>query len=616
MKEDNKVKTIAEQMRKNGITVDNLIDFLHAKNVILTEQMRLVKVEKGKHKAKLQKEKAAKTSSYTGLKNKSDIPVSAIELISSFDFDLADGSGKISDVLIAEVLAKSLEIEFIRIDPLNVDMDIVTQFISQAFAFKNMIIPLSIENDYLVVAAENPLKEEAFIDLQQATKKKIKKVMTPRSDLLMVINQLYGFSTSLKKAEKKYYSGHDISNLEQLVSLSTDKPLDAKDAPIINAVDHIFRYAYEQRASDIHIEPRRENSLIRFRIDGILHDIQYIPKVVHSAIVSRLKILSRMDLTEKRRPQDGRIKTKHQGKEIELRVSSVPVAFGEKIVMRIFDPEQLMIGLDQLGYFEFEYQLFEKVLEQKNGIILITGPTGSGKTTTLYSALNQLNSPDVNIMTIEDPIEIVHKGFNQIAVQPKIEITFSSAIRTILRQDPDIIMIGEIRDQETAQNAVQAALTGHLVFSTLHTNSSAGAITRLRDLGIQSFLIAETLRCVIAQRLVRKICPHCKAELEIGAAELESLKTPVDYEDKKVRVWTGAGCQDCRNTGYLGRTAVAEVLLIDQRLKKLIYDQRPAQLVEKKAIENSDLRLLRENAIKKLGMGITTYEEILRIMSF
>jgi general secretion pathway protein E len=538
--------------------------------------------------------------------------LSPVEVLASFQLQVPDGEGKelLEDRIIG-VLAKELGMEQVKIDPTKLNMELVTQTISRAFARRHRMVPIGQDNDFLIVAVDDPFDYEGLELLKQATKKPIKLVLTTSSDIRKIITEFYGFRSSVVRAERELKPGMDVSNLEQFVSMK-DQAFDAQDAPIIQAVDYLFRSAYEQRASDIHVEPKRDDALVRFRIDGILHDLHRIPKVVNQAVTSRIKMLARLDIAEKRRPQDGRIKTEYRDKEVELRVSTLPVAFGEKVVVRIFDPDVLMQDLTSLGFYEREFKLFNDFISRPHGMVLVTGPTGSGKTTTLYSALRAISSPDINIVTIEDPIEMIFEEFNQVGIQPKIDVTFASALRTILRQDPDVIMVGEVRDHETAANAVQSALTGHLVFSTLHTNDSASAITRLTELGIEPFLTASTLVGIIAQRLVRKICPHCKIESTIGPEELSALHIPVKDEKQRVRVFTGSGCLDCRNTGYLGRTGIFEVLPVTQKIIKLIREAADSARLIKSAREDG-MMLLRECAIKKLGEGVTTYEEVLRV---
>jgi general secretion pathway protein E len=373
----------------------------------------------------------------------------------------------------------------------------------------------------------------------------------------------------------------------------------------------MLQHAFESRASDIHIEPKREESLIRFRIDGVLHDIQKMPKIVHAAVTSRIKTMSRLDIAERRRPQDGRVKTNRAGREVELRVSTLPVAFGEKIVMRIFDPQVVMQDLSSLGFYPEELLQFNDFITRPHGIILVTGPTGSGKTTTLYSALKVIATRDINVTTIEDPIEMVHEDFNQTAVQVKVGITFAAALRHILRQDPDVIMVGEIRDNETAQYAIQAALTGHLVFSTLHTNDASSSISRLVDLGVERFLIGSTLVGSMAQRLVRKICPHCVAESYLTADEVSTLRLAVPA-GKRVKVKEGEGCFECRGTGYFGRSGIFEILPIDDAIKGLIVKGADAPEIKREATKNG-MRTLRQSALRKLAEGVTTFEEVVRV---
>ena len=389
------------------------------------------------------------------------------------------------------------------------------------------------------------------------------------------------------------------------------KPQVIQEAPIIKIVEVILTNAIEANASDIHIEPSEKDVRVRYRMDGILYEQMTIPSNHHPAVVSRIKIMSHLNIAERRRPQDGRIKTEREGKEVELRVSTLPTAFGEKLVMRIFDPDVLLRDLSGLGFYDDELHMFGEWIKRPHGIILVTGPTGSGKTVTLYSALKSLASPEINITTIEDPIEMVWDDFNQTSVQTKIGITFPSALRTILRQDPDIIMVGEIRDEETAQNAVQAALTGHLVFSTLHTNDSATSVTRLIDLGIQPFLISSTLVGTMAQRLMRRICEDCKRNrpLSVEEAGMLNLQAP---PGKRIIVKEGAGCIRCRNTGYFGRTGIFEILPIDNAIRDLIDRSEDFLKIKEMAVKRG-MRTLRQSALRKLAEGVTSFEEVVRV---
>jgi general secretion pathway protein E len=539
--------------------------------------------------------------------------VSPIELVASLA--LRDPSGTVLDEdRITDLVGRGIGVPTRKIDPLKLDMPLITRTVSRAYARTHACLPLQKVGDALELAVANPWDRELAENLRHLVGAEIRPVLCSKSDILRAITDVYGFKTSVTAAltEQGTGSSVDVGNLEQLVKLSDHESLEADDRPVINAVEYLLHYAYDQRASDIHIEPKRERSQIRLRIDGVLHDIYSIPKAVHAPMVARLKLLARMDIAEKRRPQDGRIKTSRNGREVELRVSTVPVAFGEKLVVRIFDPQVLLQDLAEVGFYPEEQQVFETWIAQPHGLILVTGPTGSGKTTTLYSALRVLAQPDVNVVTIEDPVEMVHEPFNQINIQTAIDLTFAQALRHVLRQDPDVIMVGEIRDPETAQNAVQAALTGHLVLSTLHTNDAASAVVRLRDLGVAPFLVANTLVGVMAQRLVRKVCSHCAQEVPLSADELASLGV-VHAEDHvgKVRGRRGAGCAKCRGTGYFGRSGIFELLDVDPRMRKLVAEGADSHAISDLA-RSSGMRSLRDHALRKLGDGVTTFEEIVR----
>src|SRR5947209_6625023 len=525
----------------------------------------------------------------------------------------ASGSGmRIDDFLLARLIAEDAGLKFYKIDPLKLDVEMIESKISRPFARKHRMTPVAVRDGKLIVAVVNPFDTVALDTYHQMVKQEIEVVVASESDVMGVITEQYGFRASVTKAGRDLGRGAiDLSNLEQYVKLKSGNEIETSDAHIVNAVDFLLQHAYDSRASDIHIEPKREAAMIRFRIDGVLHEIQRVPKLVNLAITSRIKTMCRMDIAERRRPQDGRIKTEHEGKEVELRVSTLPTAFGEKVVMRIFDPDVLIRDLSGLGFYEDELKVFADWIKRPHGIILVTGPTGSGKTVTLNSALKSLASPEINITTIEDPIEMVHDEFNQTAVQSKVAITFGSALRTILRQDPDIIMVGEIRDDETAQNAVQAALTGHLVFSTLHTNDSATSVTRLIDLGIQPFLISSTLIGAMAQRLVRKICEDCKRNRPLNQEEAGMLNLQAP-PGKRIIVKEGAGCIRCRNTGYFGRTGIFEMLPIDNAIRDLI-DRSEDFLKIKDVATKRGMRTLRQSALRKLAEGATTFEEVVRV---
>jgi general secretion pathway protein E len=537
---------------------------------------------------------------------------SPFKLISSLNLSDASGQGtRIDEFLLARLLAEDAGLEFFKIDPLKLDIELIESKISRPFARKHQMIPVHVRDGKLVVAVVNPFDEPSIEAYRPIAGQELRLVVSAETDVMSVINEFYGFRASVTKAERNLKSGFDLGNLEQYVKLKSGAEIEASDQHIVNAVDYLLQHAYDSRASDIHVEPKRDHSQIRFRIDGVLHEIQRLPRLVNLAVTSRLKTMCRMDIAEKRRPQDGRIKTEREGKEIELRVSTLPTAFGEKVVMRIFDPDVLLRDLSGLGFYQDELRSFEDWIERPHGIILVTGPTGSGKTVTLYSALKHLSTPEMNITTIEDPIEMVNEDFNQTSVQPKIGITFASALRTILRQDPDVIMVGEIRDGETAQNAIQAALTGHLVFSTLHTNDAASSVTRLVDLGIEPFLISSSLVGAMAQRLVRTICKDCKRNrpLTVDEAAMLNLQAPAG---KRIIVKEGAGCIRCRNTGYFGRTGIFEILSIDSAIRDLI-DRREDFLKIKEMAIRRGMRTLRQSALRKLAEGDTTFEEVIRV---
>ena len=587
------------------ITVAYLGDLLF--NAGFIDERQRSEVASAERQWRAQQARAAKGS-------RADDEASPFKALVAMNLSDASGTGtRIDDFLLARLIAEDAGLHFYKIDALKLDVDMIEAKISRPFARKHRMVPVAVRDGKLIVAVVNPFDNVAIDSYQQMVKQDIHVVVASESDVMGVINEQYGFRASVTKAERdlRGESLALISNLEQYVKLKSGSEIETSDAHIVNAVDFLLQHAYDSRASDIHIEPKRENAVIRFRIDGVLHEIQRVPKLVNLAITSRLKTMCRMDIAEKRRPQDGRIKTDHQGKEVELRVSTLPTAFGERVVMRIFDPDVLLRSVSGLGFYEDELALFSDWIKRPHGIILVTGPTGSGKTVTLYSALKSLASPEINITTIEDPIEMVHDEFNQTAVQAKIGITFAHALRTILRQDPDIIMVGEIRDNETAENAVQAALTGHLVFSTLHTNDAATSVTRLIDLGIQPFLISSSLIGTMAQRLVRKICQDCKQNRPLTHEEAGMLNLQAP-PGKRIIVKEGAGCIRCRNTGYFGRTGIFEMLPIDNAIRDLI-DRSEDFLKIKDVAMKRGMRTLRQSALRKLSEGVTTVEEVLRV---
>jgi general secretion pathway protein E len=439
-------------------------------------------------------------------------------------------------------------------------------------------------------------------------------VVTSKRDILAIIDRVYGFRSSVSQAEERLGENGAQAALAPLVELrSNDELASSNDEHVITAVDYLLNYAFDQRASDIHLEPRDKDAVIRFRIDGILHDIERLPLAVHGAVTSRIKVLARMDIAERRRPQDGRIKTFRSDREVELRVSSLMSAFGEKVVIRVFDPGVLMTDLTDLGFGRDDRERYEQWITAPSGLVLVTGPTGSGKTTTLYSTLRYLAGPEINITTVEDPIEMVDPRFCQVQVQRQVDVTFANALRSILRQDPDIIMVGEIRDPETAQMAIQAALTGHLVFSTVHTRDASGAVTRLAELGVERFLLASVLRGVLAQRLVRRICSHCEVDGILSQAQVDALglRVPAERREQLPARW-GEGCVECRHTGLYGRSGVFEMLDVGRRVRALISEGADANEIAH-AAQVEGMESLREAAIRKLADGQTTFEEVVRL---
>lgn len=527
----------------------------------------------------------------------------------------------ITEELMLRLVSRACKIPFKKLDPLKLDMDVVTKTIPKSFAIRHLLLPFALQDGVLQVATYYPDNQLALEDVERVSQVKAVPFLTPKEDIKKILAEFFGFQRSISAAESQFgvmegNAAIDIGNLEQYVRLATTQELSSTDQHIKAAVNHLFTYALEQRASDIHIEPKRDMCVVRYRIDGVLHTIYKLPKAVHSAITSRIKGLARLDIAEKRRPQDGRIKigrSEEGALEAEVRVSSVPVAFGEKTVMRILSPEVIFQNLDDLGFSQRDRVVYNSFMASSHGLVFVTGPTGSGKSTTLYSTLKQIATPEKNIITVEDPVEMVYEEFNQIAVQSQIDVTFSTILRNILRQDPDIIMIGEIRDLETATHAVQAALTGHLVFSTLHTNDAVSTILRLEDLGLEPFLIASTILGALAQRLVRRICPHCAETYSVDGDTLARLGFPVSGRES-IELSRGKGCQHCRNTGYLGRMGIFEVFSMSGQMKTLIANRATDTELRQVAIREG-MTTLREDAWRKVRAGQTTVEEALRVTS-
>lgn len=539
--------------------------------------------------------------------------VGIVEVLRHLSMDRADRPGEpLDEDTIYQDLSAAWEIDYMKINPLNLNMETVTKTIPKHFAMKHLVLPVEVKDGELTVALSDPFNTEVLDDLKRVSQMRIRPVVTSRSDIERYINEFFGFRSSIAAAKSQYDgTGIDLGNLEQFVKLGSYGEIHSTDHHIINAVNHLFSYAFDQRASDIHIEPKRNVSVIRMRIDGALHTVYELPKTIHSALVTRIKAMSRLDMAEKRRPQDGRIKTDQDGTEVEIRVSTVPVAFGEKVVMRVLHPDIMFQDLEKLGFTPEDLSRYEGLVNRPHGIVLVCGPTGSGKSTTLYSTLRRLATPELNITTVEDPIEMVHEQFNQIAVQPQVGIKFGTILRNILRQDPDIIMLGEMRDLETAENAAQAAMTGHLVLSTLHTNDAPSAITRLLDLGIPSYIIQATLAGVVAQRLVKRVCPHCVESYEMDAAKMRGLGLDPGKEGV-VTLSRGAGCLKCRGTGYLGRLAIFEILPFTEGIRRLVTKDTDVAALRVQATREGMVSL-RESGIRQLLAGNTTWEELLRV---
>ena len=540
--------------------------------------------------------------------------VSPLERIAASGWTSArDDQQKIDLDFLTRWLSKKVDLPWKRIDPLQIDVPAVTGVTSHAYSSRFNIICVEVHADHVVFGTAEPFYVEWQTELQRVLNKEIHLVICNPTDIKRYLQELYSVSRSVLGAKNDQRNQSSaVQNLEQLMELGRHGKLEANDSHVISLVDWLLQYAYEQRASDIHLEPRRETGAVRFRIDGVMQQVYDMPGGVMAAVTSRLKILGRLDVAEKRRPQDGRLKTRNKdGKEVELRISTMPTAFGEKMVMRIFDPEVLLRDQNQLGFDAREADIWNSMIQQPNGILLVTGPTGSGKTTTLYSSLQQLATPDVNVCTIEDPIELVVPAFNQMQVQHNIELDFASGVRTLLRQDPDIIMVGEIRDLETAQMAVQAALTGHLVLSTLHTNDAASAVTRLLELGVPYYLIRSTLIGVVAQRLVRTFCPSCVAKADADPSQWAELMAP--WKSKApATINQPTGCLECRNSGFMGRAGIYELLQMTPGVKEMITPSVHLEDLRKQAYKEG-MRPMRVSGLHKVAQGKTSYEEILKV---
>jgi general secretion pathway protein E len=590
-------------------TLEFVAEALARQGLLSEDARKTAAARENVQRARLLREQASRNGG-RGLRR---AELSPVELLASFEFpDLRREGEPIDEDKASRAVAEAVGMPYRKIDPLKLDAGLITRTLSRPFARRHAVLPLERRGALLVVAAANPFDRELFENLRALTGQEIEPVLAAPSDIHRAIAEVYGFRAQVTEAQSQMgVAGVDVGNLEQFVNLSGVEALEASSEPIIAAVEYLLHYAFEQRASDIHIEPRREESIIRMRIDGVLHPVHRIPKMVHGAMANRFKIMARLDIAS-RKPQDGRIRTARGDAEMELRVSTIPTTFGDKVVVRVLDPSVLVRDLSELGFLPEERETFERWLLRPHGLIVVTGPTGSGKTTTLYSALQALASPEVNVVTIEDPIEMVHEDFNQIAANPRTGTSFAEALRHVLRQDPDVIMVGEVRDADTATQAVQAALTGHLVLTTLHTNDAVGAIARMRDLGVPSFLIAATLTGVVAQRLVRQVCPACSEDVPLTADEVAGLGVPHPEDHAgQLLARRGTGCAKCRYTGFFGRAGLFEVLAVNARLRHLIAEGATPEALVRTARQDG-LKGLREHAVQKVAAGVTSYEEAMR----
>jgi general secretion pathway protein E len=604
-----------------GLGFEAVCKLLVQASVLTAEQVREALIREDRERARLIRQRATRPKSgrgsgWTGTAK--DAVVHPAEILVAMDIVVSrNPEMKLTEKMVMEAVARAANLPFVDLDPLKIDAKLAPQYISRPFARRHTALVVGATNDSVTVAVADPYNQELVDDLVQIVKVRPTLVVSTPSEIQRLITDFYGFRVAVAAAEEQVQGGVDIGNLERYVKLKRVEDIEANDQHVVNAVEYLLHYALDQRASDIHIEPQREQSVVRMRIDGVLHKVHSLPKVVHAAVLSRIKMLARMDIAERRRPQDGRIKTSRNNREVELRVSTISVAFGEKMVVRVFDPDNVLRDLGELGMTDAQLDIARTFLSRPNGLILVTGPTGSGKTSSLYAALRTLASPEVNVVTIEDPIEIVLDALNQVAVQPKIGLSFAEALRHVLRQDPDVVMVGEVRDEDTAQIATQAALTGHLVLATLHTNDSPTAITRMLELGVDPFILSSTLVGVVAQRLVRLVCSDCRVDTFLTSDQMSMLGLDVDAlsaagQAPQIMVAAGEGCVKCRGTGLLRRTGVFEVLVVDDKIRKLVVGKAGSKEILAQA-RNDGLMTLREAALKKLGKGLTTFEEVLRV---
>ncbi len=518
---------------------------------------------------------------------------------------------KLDEELILRAVGAHFGLEFKRVDPVESDIEVTTRTISESFARQNTMVPLRIEGGCLEMLAFNPFRPEIWDDMAKVTSLPCRVFLGTRRDILRLIDDFYQFRLSVMAAEKEFATGRDVGNLEGRHKVA-DRLDPTSQKHIIKAVDYLLRSGLRERASDIHMEPRREHCRARFRIDGVLHSLYRLPHIVHQAMISRIKGMSGMDIAEKRRPQDGRVQLVLDHVPTDVRVSTVPVAFGEKMVLRLLSGETTLRKLDDLGMDENQLSVFRSFIRRQNGLLLVTGPTGSGKSTTLYSALKELVHPGINLITVEDPIEMVTEDFNQIGIQPRIGVDFPTMLKYILRQDPDVIMVGEMRDTETAHHAIQAALTGHLVLSTLHTTDASSSLTRMLDMGLDPYLINASVLGAVAQRLVRIICPHCQEKYRVDAGMRNELELEAELDGVEY-LYRGKGCEYCRKTGYLGRMGIYEIVSFDSELKAMIRSGMDLDSIREKVRQKGVPGLFQAgmNAVKQ---GLTTVDEVLRVV--
>jgi general secretion pathway protein E len=575
------------------ISLESILDLLVAQEIVEQEQARMI-------------------SSLVSAQDRKNLH--PIEIIANRQWaNRSQPDQVISLDFLTDWLASESGLERYYFDPLKMDVASCTSIMSYAYASRFKILAVKVSPEEILMAVTDPFNTEWKEELDRIVARPIKTVLANPKDLKSYLLEFYSISKAMDNAgSSQDQMPGNLQNLEQLIELGQLGSVDADDQHIVSIVDWLLQYAFSQRASDIHIEPRREQGNVRFRIDGVMHQVYVIPANITSAVVSRIKIMGRLDVAEKRKPQDGRIKTRSpDGAEIEMRLSSMPTAFGEKLVLRIFDPEVLVKNFSALGFEKKESDIWNKMIAQPHGIILVTGPTGSGKTTTLYTSLKYLATPEVNVCSIEDPIELVEPSFNQMQVQHNIDLDFASGVKTLLRQDPDIIMVGEIRDRETAEMAVQAALTGHLVLSTLHTNDAPSAIARLTEIGVPPYLISATLIGVVAQRLVRTLCSHCKQSHNINKREWEALIKPWTTSAPE-SIALAEGCLECRQTGFVGRVGIYEMMLINESLKQEIGNEFDLVKFRKAAIKQG-MKPLNLAGAQKVAKGVTTIEEVMKV---